>query len=376
MIINIITTHRFHLLDLARELSNQGYDVKFYSYVPSKRCISFGVDKKQCVNFLWLVWPFFLLARLFPNNKKWQFDILMYRNRLIDWYISKTMRKCDILIALGCVYIRSIQKAKQEWNAVTILEWGSKHIIEQLKQFGKLDTYPQEQLESDLNEYNLVDYISIAATHVKKSFLIHGIDERKLLVNPYGVNLSEFRPTIYSGEYDIISVGGWRFEKGSDLLVEVCKRYGYKLLHVGAIVNMRFPSESNFTHHEPVNQKYLINFYSKAKIFALPSRAEGLSLVQAQAIACGLPVVCSKETGGIDLAKNINSDSYIIEMESLDVESLNIAIQKALHIAAHQIGKRDYAGDSIHNLSWAAYGVRYSNYLKEIIQNENKRYSY
>lgn len=47
MKINIASTHRFHLLDLARELEKQGHDVKFYSYVPQKRCIQFGLNKKK-----------------------------------------------------------------------------------------------------------------------------------------------------------------------------------------------------------------------------------------------------------------------------------------------------------------------------------------
>lgn len=46
MKINIASTHRFHLLDLARELERQGHDVKFYSYVPTQRCTQFGLNKK------------------------------------------------------------------------------------------------------------------------------------------------------------------------------------------------------------------------------------------------------------------------------------------------------------------------------------------
>lgn len=46
MKINIASTHRFHLLDLARELEKQGHDVKFYSYVPQKDVSNLGLIKK------------------------------------------------------------------------------------------------------------------------------------------------------------------------------------------------------------------------------------------------------------------------------------------------------------------------------------------
>lgn len=367
MVINILSTHRFHLLDIARELSSQGHDIRFYSYVPKKRCAQYGIDKKKCVCFLWLVWLFLALGYILKRNRKWQFKVVQFRNRLIDWYVVHTMRECDVLIALGCIYTSSILKAKKEWNAITILEWGSKHIIEQLKYLGKLESYPKTQLESDLNEYQIVDYISIPATHVKESFLKHGIPEGKLLVNPYGVNLNEFHPTVCSMEYDLIAVGGWRYEKGSDLLVEVCRKYGYKLLHVGGIVNMEFPNDLNMKHYEPVSQSKLIDYYKRAKVFVLPSRSEGLSLVQAQAIACGLPVVCSKETGGIDLRNQISDKKWIIEMDSLTEEDLHSAIERALKLAKAQLDIRIYAGDDITNLSWTAYGKRYSENLKKIL---------
>lgn len=371
MVINILATHRFHVLDLARELSNLGHDVRFYSYVSGRRVEKFGFPSKNCINFLWLVLPFFALAKLFPNNNKWQFWVINKRNTIIDWYVSHVARKCDVLIALGCIYTKSIKKAKSE-GSVTILEWGSKHIIEQLKNFGRLEIYPKKQLASDLHEYEIVDYISIPATHVKESFLKHGVAENKLLVNPYGVSLNQFSPTICSNEYDLICVGGWRYEKGSDLLVEVCRKYGYKLLHVGAIINMEFPEDSNFTHIDPVDQSCLIEYYRKCKVFILPSRSEGLSLVQAQAIACGLPVVCSKETGGIDLRDQITDKEWIIEMADFEIDTLHNCIEKALTLSNTQFAERNYTGNEISNLSWAAYGKRYSDNLKKIT-NESKR---
>lgn len=40
MKINILSPGRFHVLDLARELDKNGFDVKFYSFVPTKRAVS------------------------------------------------------------------------------------------------------------------------------------------------------------------------------------------------------------------------------------------------------------------------------------------------------------------------------------------------
>ena len=120
------------------------------------------------------------------------------------------------------------------------------------------------------------------------------------------------------------------------------------------------------THHEPVDQNELVNYYAKARVFVLPSRAEGLSLVQAQAIACGLPVVCSKETGGADLRDQLTDKKWIIEMEDLSVEALLDAVDKGLNLARAQKGIRNYAGDDMNRLSWENYGIRYSRFFAKI----------
>lgn len=366
MIINILASHRFHLLDLARELAELGHDVRFYSYVPARRCADFGMDKACCCSLLWLVWPFFLLAKIAPQS--WQSGIVWYRNLLLDGFLSFTMRRCDVCIGLGTVYLKAFEKAKQQ-GARTILEWGSKHIIEQQTKFGTLDAYPKRVLNRELKQYEICDFISIPAEHVKESFLKHGIAEEKLLVNPYGVDLSQFHPTECSGDYDLIFVGGWRYEKGCDLLTELCQKEGYSLLHVGAIVNLPFPDSPNLKHHDPVDQSRLIDFYAKAKVFVIPSRAEGLAMVQAQALACGLPVVCSKETGGRDLQSLFSEKKRIVEMENLDFISLQKAIQYAMAIAKEQIGKRNHLGSEWSNLSWASYGERYDNYIRLLIHD-------
>ena len=71
---------------------------------------------------------------------------------------------------------------------------------------------------------------------------------------------------------------------------------------------MPFPkNDSRFTHVDAVDQSKLVDYYAKAKVFVLPSRQEGLAMVQAQAIACNLPLVGSKDSGAEDLKFNLPS---------------------------------------------------------------------
>ena len=367
MKINIISTGRFHLLDIARELSLQGNNVRFYSYVSSKRCEKYGLNKNLSVNFIWLAAPFLLLNKIFPKC----LTITRIRNIVIDYYVAITMRKCDVLICLGSVYNYSLRKAKKN-GSVTILEWGSLHILEQLKLFG--ENHPKWSIKNELWEYEECDYISIAANHVAKSFIDNGVNGSKLLVNPYGVDLSQFGPTTYTGQYDLIYVGGWRKEKGCELLIQLCEEHPeIKLIHIGALINLEFPKFNNMTHIEAVDQKELIKYYSQAKVFVLPSKADGFGMVLSQAMVCGLPLIYSKYTGGSTLKDLIQAKDYLFEMQNLDWKSIYQCYLKAKNLSDSMPSKRNYLGDSIINITWKAYGIRYNTNINNII-NESKRY--
>lgn len=363
MRINIAASHRFHLLDLARELEKQGHQIHFYSYLPKNKAIQFGLKSSSNHSLFIIMVPFLILEK-FSNRAFWAIAI---KNVFMDFLVSVIMRPCDVFIGLGSVYKKSFLNAKNKFNAITVLEWGSKHIIEQRAQFNEISRtrYPDFFFNRDLFAYGFVDYISIPSKHVEESFLKHGISKEKLLVNPYGVDLASFYPTELSDiSYDIIMVGGWRFEKGADLIIDFCKRNpNITFLHVGAIVNLEFPKIKNMTHVDSVKEKELVNYYAKAKIFILPSRSEGLAMVQIQAIACGLPIVCSKDTGGRDLREYITDPKWIIELENNDQSQLLLKVEEALVLAKKQNGFRSYAPKINLLLSWKAYGIRYNHNL-------------
>lgn len=366
--INILSPGRFHVCDLARELDKQGFDVKFYSFVPTNRAKKFGLPKRCSASVFLFMAPFLILGRKIFKGKRWASAL----TTIVQDYITGIyMRKCDILIAMSGSFLYSVKKAKRQ-GAIVILERGSKHILEQKRILEEIPSLkgkkpvPDLNVKRELSGYELADYIAIASQHVKRSFELHNYPAKKLFVNPYGVDLSMFKPLPdIEKKYDIIMVGGWSYRKGCDLISEAIPKTQYSFLHVGSIGDCPFPSNSQMTHINAVDQTKLINYYNQARIFILPSREEGLAMVQAQAIACNLPLIGSMDSGAEDLKDMVSNPEYVTIIKDYNAGTLIEAIDETMEKYKRMNGVI-YAGDAIVNLTWEAYGKRYADFINKI----------
>jgi glycosyltransferase involved in cell wall biosynthesis len=61
----------------------------------------------------------------------------------------------------------------------------------------------------------------------------------------------------------------------------------------------------------------LHKYYAQGSVFCLASIEEGLAMVQVQAMACGLPVICTTNTGGADLVRE-GQDGFILPIRDVD----------------------------------------------------------
>ena len=223
---------------------------------------------------------------------------------------------------------------------ITILERGSSHcnewralMREENSRFGQdFDEMPFFW-QRELLEYELADYISIPSSFVQDSFLRQGVPEEKLLVNPYGVDLSAFRKLEKTDDtFRVINVGGFNLRKGSHYLLQAFTELNLQdaeFWHVGSVSPEMQPiiekfANDNCTFHGHQPQDQLYKFYSQASVFALASIEEGMAMVQCQAMACGLPLICTTNTGGADLIGGEGHAGYVVPIR--DVEALKARI--------------------------------------------------
>ena len=65
-------------------------------------------------------------------------------------------------------------------------------------------------------------------------------------------------------------------------------------------------------------------------MFVLPSREEGLAMVQAQAVACNLPLIGNFDSGAEDLQRLVEYPQYITLIKEYTVSAVADALRSAL----------------------------------------------
>ena len=361
--VGIATSGRFHLLDLARELDSLGIEVHFYSFVSLKRAQAFGLPRNCHVALLPFLFPLVAMERLFP---RW---LPRSIERAISWTLDLLvilrMRPCDVFICMSGMYVRAPRRARERFGARIIVHRGSRHILSQTEILGELSQAQKVthfMIQRELESYKVADRIAVPSKQVVESFAGWPEEATKLFLNPYGVKLEDFplRPLPPTSEPTLLFVGHWSYRKGVDLLAAVVESLvGVQLIHVGSIVDVAFPDHPRFLHHDPVPQWKLREFYQQAHVFVLASREEGLALVQCQAVASGLRLVCSDRTGGADLAELAGIARLIHVVPVGDFDALRNSVLRALDDVRGQSGVPGITTAEREALSWKAYALRH-----------------
>jgi glycosyltransferase involved in cell wall biosynthesis len=236
-------------------------------------------------------------------------------------------------------------------------------------------------IETELKEYELADYICVPSEFARKSFLDLGFDKNKIVKIPYGVDLKNFRPVIKKNnlsiskkKFIIISTGSISVRKGSIYLLKAFKELNIlnsELIFVGPIDDevkkllTKFASIENIKFYKKQPQGNLSAFYNKADVFVLFSLEEGLSMVQAQAMACGLPVICTYNTGGSEIVDN-GVNGFILPIRDIDLLKKKILILYKDRVLLKKMKHNSYI-KAQKFLSWDCYGENIIKFYKKVL---------
>ena len=110
--------------------------------------------------------------------------------------------------------------------------------------------------------------------------------------------------------------------------------------------------------------------YESADVFVLPSFAEGMAQVGIEAMACGLPIICSYNSGVADIV-NEGIDGFIIEAGNTQciVDRIQWFLDHKDKI--EEMGK--HAHNNAMNYSWQQYEKNVNAAIKSIVKDASDK---
>jgi len=188
-----------------------------------------------------------------------------------------------------------------------------------------------------LRAYDEADLILCPSSFVKRSFESQGFASNKLAMVNFGFGLKNHASRARNecngdGVFRMLYVGQLHYRKGVRYAVEAFKRLRHprkELLIVGPMT----PTSGLEKTSMPAGVRFagvlkgedLQAAYNAASVFVLPTLEDGSALVQAEAMAVGLPVITTTHSGGDDF---ITDREQGLVVPPADVDALTDALQE------------------------------------------------
>lgn len=329
---------KFHSFYLAEQLYKRGHLLKLMTswYDPKSNAHNIQIPKSKVSDNYLSASQIYLLRKI-PFLKTCIQKRFLTHKYFGHWCAShlKRQENCDLVVTWGLSALPVIRTAKHK-GIISIVERGSSHVAvqkalleQECQSFGVKPpaTFTTERMERELTEYEEADYVEVPSSFVKRTFLEQGFPEEKIIQVFMGCNLSEFKPLPKQDKiFRVVFVGAMTLQKGVHYLLEAFSELDLpnsELLLVGRQFDeikpffKKYDGKYKWIAHRP--QHELNRYYSQGSVFTIASIQEGMAMVQVQAMACGLPLICTTNTGGEDLIED-GKEGFVIPIR--DVEAL------------------------------------------------------
>lgn len=227
-------------------------------------------------------------------------------------------------------------------------------------------------------EVHAADIILCPSLFVRDSMISNGVPETKCFVSHFGVDTSVFQKReSLPDKARFISVGSLTVRKGQQYLFRAFEKVktmlpDVELVFVGG-TRPDFREElkrwhGTFTYYPGLNQEELAGLLRTSTAFVLNSLEEGFARVLSEAMACGLPIIASYESGATTVVTN-EVEGIIVKPTDIDGIARAMIRMATQHEENARMGEAAFLAGGKAN-TWADYTRRllneYSRRLDEI----------
>ncbi len=275
-----------------------------------------------------------------------------------DTMSARSLPRAEHLIAFNGQALRQLRAAKNGGYESLALAAANSHmqqVIEQhelaRKRYPLEGSWASRMLARNLAEYAAADRIYYASDYIRDSFLTRGVAEQRLVRFPL-TPAPRFVPDPARGEragggpgggtapargsagrFEIVYVGSLAVHKGVPLLIDAVRRLPHEDIRLRLIGGWGTRGMRRFVQAAcaadgriAVTPGDPLPHLREAALCVHPAYEDGFAYAPAEALACGVPVIVSEDTGMKEL---IDSPRHGLTLATGDLEALTQAIEAA-----------------------------------------------
>jgi glycosyltransferase involved in cell wall biosynthesis len=232
--------------------------------------------------------------------------------------------------------------------------------------------FPPEELARRKEERQLADAIFCASSFTRRTLIEQGVATTKIVVEPYGVDQSLFRPTNDKyPRFSLIWAGSFTQTKGIIYLLEALARHpvpNIELVLTGYPYGRRDPVQAYENRVRVRRLGYLTRAklaetMSRCHAHVFPTILEGFGRNIIEAMACGLPVITTPNCAGPDLIDD-GLNGFIVPIRDVDILCDRLYWIYAHSEEAMEMGRR--ARLRVTSLTQPDYRRRFANRVEQV----------
>lgn len=319
---------RFHAFGLAAGLIELGHDVTVFTNYPAFTAARFGIPRGRMRGF-----PLHRLAVRLAEKLRFFEKVPALDGLMHGWFGSWLARSLTAEHWDATYTWSSVSKEYLEKDRVAdvrLMARGSTHIRKQWQILHEEETRtgcrigkPSEAImRREEAEYALADAIIVLSSFSRQTFLEAGLPPEKVRLMVSAVNVAYFaampevlrerQQRLISGEpLRVLNVGTFSHRKGALDLVSMADSMPqdhFQFRFVGTVADearvLAEKARGRLEFLPRVPQNELRHHYAWADVFVLPSIEEGLAAVLPQAVAAGLLVLATPNSGAADVMRD------------------------------------------------------------------------
>lgn len=259
-----------------------------------------------------------------------------------DAYAARRLPAAEHLVAFNGQALTQFAVARRAGYRSLALVSANSHMRQVAAQHAKAHRrYPLEGswtahlVKRNLAEYGRADRIYVASRYVRESFLQEGFSPELLSALPLTPDprYREEGPRTGSDRFDIVYVGSLAVHKGVPLLIDAVRRLPQADVRLTLVGGWGTRGMRRFVQSACAGDRRIVvspgdplPHLRAASLCVHPAYEDGFAYAPAEALACGVPVLVSEDTGMKDL---IDTPRRGLVLPTGDLDVLTEAIEAA-----------------------------------------------